>query len=102
MNLACWQKMNNNFKTPYKWIVITLGVLGDSLSTVEYYDPKTEKWNLAPPMSMRRSRLGVAVIKHKLYAFGGYNGYDRLASVEVYNALQKKWSVVAPMVCKRR
>lgn len=89
-------------KHPVYKLVITPVLIGDSLSTVEYYDPKTEKWNLAPPMSMRRSRLGVAVIKHKLYAFGGYNGYDRLASVEVYNALQKKWSVVAPMVCKRR
>ncbi|CAG9773319.1 unnamed protein product [Ceutorhynchus assimilis] len=65
----------------------------DSLSTVEYYDPNTEKWMLAPAMSMMRSRLGVAVIKHNLYAFGGYNGKDRLSSVEVYDAIQKKWSV---------
>ncbi|XP_030764134.1 kelch-like protein 18 [Sitophilus oryzae] len=85
----------------YIYVVGGLNRHGESLSTVEYYDSKLEKWNLAPAMSMMRSRLGVAVIKHKLYAFGGYNGRDRLSSVEVYDALQKKWSMVTPMICKR-
>lgn len=57
---------------------------------------------MAPPMSMMRSRLGVAVLKSKLYAFGGYNGKDRLSSVEVYDAIRKEWSMVTPMLCKRR
>lgn len=77
-------------------------IVGDSLSTVEYYDPKINKWNMAPAMSMMRSRLGVAVLKSKLYAFGGYNGKDRLSSVEVYDAIRKEWSMVTPMLCKRR
>lgn len=75
---------------------------GDSLSTVEYYDPKINAWTMAPAMSMLRSRLGVAVLRGKLYAFGGYNGKDRLASVEVYDPLKKEWSTVSPMQCKRR
>lgn len=57
---------------------------------------------MAPAMSMMRSRLGVAVLKSKLYAFGGYNGKDRLSSVEVYDAIRKEWSMVTPMICKRR
>lgn len=57
---------------------------------------------MAPAMSMMRSRLGVAVLKSKLYAFGGYNGKDRLSSVEVYDAIRKEWSMVTPMLCKRR
>lgn len=57
---------------------------------------------MAPPMSMMRSRLGVAVLKSKLYAFGGYNGKDRLSSVEVYDAIRKEWSMITPMLCKRR
>lgn len=69
---------------------------------MEYYDPKTNTWNMAPAMSMLRSRLGVAVLRGKLYAFGGYNGKDRLASVEVYDAVKKEWSTVCPMQCKRR
>ncbi|XP_060522412.1 kelch-like protein 18 [Cylas formicarius] len=84
------------------YVVGGLNRLGDSVSTVEYYDPKSGKWHNAPPMSMMRSRLGVAVVKHKLYAFGGYNGKDsRLSSVEVYDAIKKEWNIVAPMICKR-
>ncbi|XP_074040860.1 kelch like family member 18 [Leptinotarsa decemlineata] len=85
----------------YIYVVGGLNRHGDSLSTVEYYDPKIDKWNMAPPMSMMRSRLGVAVLKSKLFAFGGYNGKDRLSSVEVYDAIRKEWSTVTPMICKR-
>lgn len=77
-------------------------VSGDSLSTVEFYDPESNEWQLAPAMAMLRSRLGVAVLRDKLYAFGGYNGKDRLATVEVYDAVREEWSTVAPMKCKRR
>lgn len=76
--------------------------LGESLSTVEFYDPKKNTWSMAPAMSMLRSRLGVAVLRGKLYAFGGYNGKDRLASVEVYDSARREWSQVSPMQCKRR
>lgn len=85
----------------YIFVVGGLNRHGDSLSTVEYYDPKIDQWHTAASMSMMRSRLGVAVIRNKLYAFGGYNGKDRLASVEVYDAVLKEWSMVAPMQCKR-
>lgn len=57
---------------------------------------------MAPAMSMLRSRLGVSVLRGKLYAFGGYNGKDRLASVEVYDTVKNEWSTVCPMQCKRR
>ncbi|RZC34144.1 kelch-like protein 18 [Asbolus verrucosus] len=86
----------------YIYVVGGLNKHGDSLSTVEYYDPKTNTWHMAPPMSMLRSRLGVAVLRSQLYAFGGYNGKDRLASVEVYDAVKKEWAPVSPMQCKRR
>lgn len=69
---------------------------------MEYFDPKMSAWNAAPPMSMLRSRLGVAVLRGKLYAFGGYNGNDRLSSVEVYDPIKKEWSAICPMQCKRR
>lgn len=75
---------------------------GDSLSTVEVYDPFTEKWKTSEAMTMLRSRVGVAVHKNKLYAFGGYNGSDRLSTVEVYHPNLKAWKIIAPMHCKRR
>jgi kelch-like protein 18 len=53
-------------------------------------------------MSMLRSRVGVAVMRNRLYAIGGYNGTDRLNTVEVLDAETRQWSRVASMNCKRR
>lgn len=44
---------------------------GDAVSTVEIYDPVTDEWREGEQMSMLRSRVGVAVLGGKLYAFGG-------------------------------
>lgn len=74
---------------------------GDSLSTVEVYNPLTERWELAEAMSILRSRVGVAVLNNKLYAFGGYNGIERLSSVEVFDPAIKSWNIVSPMHRKR-
>lgn len=54
---------------------------GDSVSTVEIYDPLTKEWKMGEAMSMLRSRVGVAVSNGKLYAFGGFNGTERLSTV---------------------
>ena len=75
---------------------------GNSLSTVEVYDPITGRWRDAEAMSMLRSRVGVAVMKNRLYAIGGYNGTERLNTVEVFDSESKRWSRVASMNCKRR
>ncbi|PNF20208.1 Kelch-like protein 18 [Cryptotermes secundus] len=74
---------------------------GDSLSTVEVYDPIVGRWQLAEAMSMLRSRVGVAVMRNRLYAFGGYNGCERLSTVEVFDPQKRAWSRVSPMHCKR-
>lgn len=75
---------------------------GDSISTVEVYDPLTDRWKVAEAMKMLRSRVGVAVMKNRLYAIGGFNGQERLATVEVYDPNTKAWSKVAPMNFRRR
>ncbi|XP_059172839.1 kelch-like protein 18 [Physella acuta] len=74
---------------------------GDSLSTVERFDPLTGQWSPGEPMSTMRSRVGVTVLKGHLYAIGGYNGMERLDTVEVYDPLSKRWSRVSAMNCKR-
>lgn len=74
---------------------------GDSLSTVEVYDPIVGRWQLAEAMTMLRSRVGVAVMRNRLYAFGGYNGSERLSTVEVFDPQKRAWSRVSPMQCKR-
>ncbi|GLG94694.1 hypothetical protein R5R35_004288 [Gryllus longicercus] len=74
---------------------------GDSLSTVEVYDPIISRWQLAEAMTMLRSRVGVAVMRNRLYAFGGYNGTERLSTVEVFDPQKRIWSRVSSMHCKR-
>ena len=44
------------------------------------------RWRDAEAMSMLRSRVGVAVMKSRLYAIGGYNGTERLNTVEEFDA----------------
>ncbi|XP_043466552.1 kelch-like protein 18 [Leptopilina heterotoma] len=90
-----------NYTMGHIFAVGGLTKFGDSLSTVEVYDPFTEKWKTSEAMTMLRSRVGVAVHKNKLYAFGGYNGSDRLSTVEVYHPNLKAWKIIAPMHCKR-
>ncbi|VDK84207.1 unnamed protein product [Litomosoides sigmodontis] len=74
---------------------------GDSLSTVEMFDPMTGKWTLAQPMNSIRSRVGVAVMNRMLYAIGGFNGHDRLRTVEVFDLDENKWTEVSPLINKR-
>ncbi|XP_050406648.1 kelch-like protein 18 [Patella vulgata] len=74
---------------------------GESLSTVERYDPILDRWKIAEAMSTMRSRVGVAVLDGKLYAIGGNDGAERLNTVEVFEPEKKQWRKVAPMNCKR-
>uniref|UniRef100_U5EHJ6 Kelch-like protein diablo n=1 Tax=Corethrella appendiculata TaxID=1370023 RepID=U5EHJ6_9DIPT len=74
---------------------------GESVSTVEIYDPLKKEWRMGEAMSMLRSRVGVAVTGGKLYAFGGFNGSERLSTVEVYDSKTNTWSQGKAMACKR-
>lgn len=74
---------------------------GDSVSTVEIYDPISKEWVMGQAMGMLRTRVGVAVTKGKLYAFGGFNGTERLSTVEVFDPKVKVWSQGKAMLCKR-
>lgn len=86
----------------YNFIYFTFLISGDSLSTVEVYNPFSGRWKIAEAMNILRSRVGVSVLHNKLYAFGGYNGVERLCSVEVFDPATKSWTIVSPMHRKRR
>jgi len=49
------------------------------------YDSSKGIWEGSEPMLILRSRVGVAVVNKKLFAFGGYDGSSRLRNVECYN-----------------
>ena len=56
----------------------------ERLDTVEVYDPATDTWAAAAPMSTARSELAAEVVDGKLYALGGFNDKGA-ATVEAYN-----------------
>ena len=72
------------------------------LYSLQVFDPVIRRWRDAEAMSMLRSRVGVAVMKSRLYAIGGYNGTERLNTVEEFDADTKRWRKVASMKFKRR
>ena len=68
---------------------------------VDGYDPKTNNWRPCCPLSVRRNRLGVAVMDGLLYAVGG--GADAMYhnSVECFDPDQQLWRFITPMHFKR-
>jgi kelch-like protein 18 len=74
---------------------------GDAVSTVEIYNVQKNEWRMGEAMSMLRSRVGVAVLHNKLYAFGGFNGQERLSTVEIFDPETKTWTQGKTMMCKR-
>ena len=91
----------NDFVRGQIYAVGGLTKSGDAVSTVEIYDPEKDEWRMGQAMSMLRSRVGVAVLHGKLFAFGGFNGQERLSTVEVFDPETKKWSQGKTMMCKR-
>jgi len=85
----------------YIYAVGGLSSTGESLSTVEKYDPVTRKWRPSAEMTTKRSRVGVAVVDDVLYAIGGYDGRERLDTVEAFYPEKKAWETVASMDSKR-
>ncbi|KAL5075915.1 hypothetical protein RYX36_014899 [Vicia faba] len=69
------------------------GVNGDSLSSVEMYDPDTDKWILME--SLRRPRWGCFAcgLEGKLYVMGGRSSFTigNSKSVDIYNPENHSW-----------
>lgn len=59
------------------------------LSTVEEYDPKTDKWTTKADMPTRRMYIEVAAVDGKIYAIGGSFAQS---TVEVYDPKTDTWA----------
>ena len=53
------------------------------MKTVDEYDPTHDTWTSIASMEARRSTLGVAVLNHRIYAVGGFDGSTGLNTAEV-------------------
>ena len=69
------------------------------LSTVEVYDPQTNKWRSVADMPTPRTSARAAVVNSIIYVFGGYNGKDNLGVnlnfpvvVEAYDPATDTWT----------
>lgn len=65
------------------------------LSSVESFNPETNKWTYIKPLNTSRSGVGLGVIGETLYALGGYDGRSCLKTVERYDPQVDLWSCVA-------
>ncbi len=72
-----------------------------AIRNVECYDFKEERWFQVTDMDSRRCRCGVAVVRGKVYAVGGFNGALRVRTVDEYDPVKDKWSSVASMDARR-
>ena len=52
-------------------------------------------------MSTRRCRCGVAVVRGRVYAVGGFNGSLRVKTVDEYDPVKDGWQPVASMDARR-
>jgi N-acetylneuraminic acid mutarotase len=78
--------------------IYVLGGFGDACqAVVECYDPKTNKWTSAAPMSVPKYALSAASVGGKLYALGGFDDKTTFAAVERYDPDTNSWSAAANM-----
>ena len=71
----------------FVFFLLPVGGFDDSspLSTVERYDPDTDKWSFMEPMTTCRGGVGVSVLCGKIFAVGGHNGSHYLTSAECFD-----------------
>ena len=71
------------------------------LRSMECFDPETQQWSNAPPMSSPKSSGGATVLDGKLYVAGGYNAGTRLRSVECFDPATQRWSAAPSLQHER-
>jgi len=82
---------------------------GNSLASVEVFDPHERTWNFAPEMSIPRDNPGSAVLGGEMYVFGGRVRTRKekdieptLRAAEAYDVETGAWRARAPMPTGRR
>ncbi|MEK7395793.1 MAG: kelch repeat-containing protein, partial [Candidatus Poribacteria bacterium] len=64
-----------------------------SLSTVEVYNPMTDKWKKKADMPTARAFLSTCEVNSEIYAIGGGLSFmSAFPTVEVYNPAEDKWT----------
>lgn len=72
-----------------------------AIRSVECYDYKDDRWFHLSEMPGRRCRCGVAVVRGRVYAVGGFNGSLRVRTVDMYDPTSDTWTSIASMEARR-
>jgi len=72
-----------------------------AIRSVECYDYKDDRWTHLSEMPGRRCRCGVAVVRGRVYAVGGFNGSLRVRTVDMFDPAADSWSSIASMEARR-
>ena len=70
-------------------------------TSVERYDPRTNRWTPVAPMCTRRKHLGVAVFNGTIFAVGGRDDATELSSAEKYSPANNAWQPIVAMTSRR-
>lgn len=75
-------------------------------SSVEEYDPATNRWTVKAPMPVGLHHVGIGVVAGRLYIIGGYKQaglsvWGPVATVYVYDPVADAWSEGTPMPTAR-
>jgi len=81
------------------YVVGGLDGLGQTLSKVEAYNPKTDRWEAVPDLPKALHHPSVVALEGYLYVLGGFQGLNfvPLNTVFVFDRITGIWQEVAPM-----
>ncbi|KRZ76271.1 Kelch-like protein 18 [Trichinella papuae] len=72
-----------------------------SLSSVEKYSIKDDKWTSSPSMKKCRSAPAVVLLDGRIFVIGGHDGIEIFNSVECFDPNTGLWTFVSPMLTRR-
>lgn len=71
------------------------------LSTVQGYNPDTNRWQEVAPLSIARSGVSAVADRNYLYAVGGFSSSGAVDMVERFDPKETRWKRIASMHSKR-
>src|SRR5688572_7197964 len=79
--------------------VFAIGGIGDAvvLTSVEAYDPATDRWNHVAPLPEPLHHSAAVTVDDRIYVIGGYRtlAFDATDVVYRYDPFADRWSAVA-------
>jgi N-acetylneuraminic acid mutarotase len=71
------------------------------LAVTEMYDPASDRWQQRAPMPTARSGIAAAVLRGRIWVFGGEAPAGTFDQLEAYDQSRNSWSTSARMPTAR-